>query len=321
MNAPLNAPSNAASENPAQSLNGAARLTHLGVLELVGEDASKFIHGQLTHDFALLGADRARLTALCSPKGRMLASFIGLKPEPQRVLLICRTDVLEPMLKRLRMFVLRAKVVLRNASDDYALWGLAGSAAQADLAGQALWSVRRDGDATDIRLYPADGVERQLRLQPASAAAAPQGAPLPLDAWLWSEVRSGVASVGASVSELFVPQMLNYESVDGVNFKKGCYPGQEVVARSQFRGTLKRRAFLVHADGALAAGDEIFAEGDAEQPVGTVAQAAPVPGAAGFDAVVSLQLAAIDGPALHAAAPGGPRLQVLPLPYPLLEDI
>ena len=93
---------------------------------------------------------------------------------------------------------------------------------------------------------------------PVAKAAAPAGPALAPSLWLWSEVRSGVATLTTPVVEAFVPQMLNYESVGGVNFKKGCYPGQEVVARSQFRGTLKRRAYLVHADALLEAGTEVF---------------------------------------------------------------
>ncbi len=122
------------------------------------------------------------------------------------------------------------------------------------------------------------------------------------------------------VFEALVPQMLNYESVGGVNFKKGCYPGQEVVARSQFRGTLKRRAYLVHGAEALTVGQEVFHSSDAEQPCGTVVQAAAHP-AGGFDAIVSMQTsAALDG-SLHAGAAIGPVLTLLPLPYPLLDDI
>ncbi len=113
--------------------------------------------------------------------------------------------------------------------------------------------------------------------------------------------------------------MLNYESVGGVNFKKGCYPGQEVVARSQFRGTLKRRAYLAHAPAPVAVGAEVFAQDDAEQPVGLVVQAAAAPGG-GVDALVSLQIAATAG-ALQVGAAQGVPLTLLPLPYALLEDI
>jgi folate-binding Fe-S cluster repair protein YgfZ len=114
--------------------------------------------------------------------------------------------------------------------------------------------------------------------------------------------------------------MLNYESVGGVNFKKGCYPGQEVVARSQFRGTLKRRAFLAHSSGELSVGQEVFQAGDPEQPAGIVAQAAPAPGG-GWDAIVSLQLTAVEAGDLHAGSATGPALSLLQLPYLLLADI
>ena len=114
--------------------------------------------------------------------------------------------------------------------------------------------------------------------------------------------------------------MLNYESVGGVNFKKGCYPGQEVVARSQFRGTLKRRAYLVHGDAPMQAGQEVFTAADAEQPCGLVAQAAPAPGG-GHDAIVSIQISALDAGDLHLGAAQGPVLTLLTLPYPLREDI
>jgi folate-binding protein YgfZ len=120
--------------------------------------------------------------------------------------------------------------------------------------------------------------------------------------------------------EAFVPQMLNYESVGGVNFKKGCYPGQEVVARSQFRGTLKRRAFLAHSQAELAAGQEVFQAADPEQPAGLVAEAARAPDG-GFDAIVSLQVAAADAGDLHVLRADGPALRLLPLPYLLLADV
>ena len=150
--------------------------------------------------------------------------------------------------------------------------------------------------------------------------AAPTGHLLTLEQWQWTEVRSAVATIGVPVVEAFVPQMLNYESVGGVNFKKGCYPGQEIVARSQFRGTLKRRAFLVHADAPMAAGDEAFSASDASQPVATVVQAAPAP-QGGFDAIVSAQLSAIQSGTLHLGSSSGAVLQVLPPPYVLLDDI
>jgi hypothetical protein len=300
--------------------SGVALLTHLGVIRISGEDAAKFIHGQLTQDFSLLGQDQARLAAFCSAKGRMQASFIGFKRPDGDILLVCSKDLLAATLKRLSMFVMRAKAKLTDASADFTLYGLAGDATK-KIAGRAhsAWA-KADFDAQSvIDLYPADSVARQLCVAPA-ADPAPAGAALPLDTWLWGEVRSAVATISVPVIEAFVPQMLNYESVGGVNFKKGCYPGQEVVARSQFRGTLKRRAFLVHGDAPMAVGDEVFSSTEADQPAGLVVQCANAP-QGGFDALVSLQLAATENGTLHHLSASGAALQLLPLPYPLLADI
>ena len=291
-------------------------LEHLGVIRVLGEDAASFIHGQLTQDFALQKPDQARLAAFLNAKGRMQASFIGVKRAADEILLICSRDLLPQTLKRLSMFVLRAKAKLSDASNDFAIHGLAGSAAP---AGAAPWTVSAQGDASVVQLYPADGQPRALFVAPVGSPA-PQGQPLSLALWQLSEVRSGVATLTQPVFEAFVPQMVNYESVGGVNFKKGCYPGQEVVARSQFRGTLKRRTYLVHVDAAdLAVGTEVFNANDADQPVGTVVQTAASPNG-GLDALVSLQIASA-GEALHAGSTSGPALQLQPLPYELLADI
>ena len=300
-------------------LNGIAPLSHLGVIRVEGEDAAKFLHGQLTQDFALLGMDQARLAAFLSAKGRMQASFIGFKRSATEVLLVCSRDLLPATLKRLSMFVLRAKAKLTDATGDFALYGIAGDAINA-VAGSAqpAWSKADLGTATVVHLYPADGTPRALWVAPATEPA-PAGPALDATLWLWSEVASGVATLTTPVVEAFVPQMLNYESVGGVNFKKGCYPGQEVVARSQFRGTLKRRTYLAHASSDMAVGSEVFAADDLEQPCGTVVQTAPSP-QGGVDALVSLQIAATEQP-LQVGAAGGVALQLQALPYPLLEDI
>jgi folate-binding protein YgfZ len=300
-------------------LNGIAPLPHLGVIRAEGEDAAKFLHGQLTQDFSLLGLSEARLAAFCSAKGRMQASFVAFKRSHTEIVLVCSRDLLPQTLKRLSMFVLRAKVKLSDASGELALYGVAGTALQTLAPGaHQPWSRTEAGDATLVHLYPADGVARALWLAPA-AAPAPAGPVLRPDDWLWSEVRSGVATVTQPIFEAFVPQMLNYESLGGVNFKKGCYPGQEVVARSQFRGTLKRRGYLAHSDAPMQAGQEVFDAADASQPCGVVAQAAAAP-EGGFDAIVSLQTASAQG-ALQLGTPGGAALTLLSLPYPLLDDI
>ncbi len=301
-------------------LNGVARQAHLGVIRVDGVDAAQFLQGQLTQDFLHLGLSEARLAAYCSAQGRMLASFYGCRRSGGEILLVCSRDILAATVKNLSRFVLRAKVRLSDASDDYDLYGLAGAACEAVLAGaHAAWTKIDLGDASVLCLYPADGVSRALWLAPAGQAA-PAGAALGSDAWAWGEVRSGIAMITAPVVQAFVPQMLNYESVGGVNFKKGCYPGQEVVARSQFRGTLKRRAFAAHAEAAMTAGDEVFQDGDPGQPCGIVVQAAASPDG-GHDAIVSMQVSAADAGGLHLASADGPALLVAPAPYPLLADI
>ena len=302
-----------------QPLHGIAPLPHLGVIRVEGEDAASFLQGQLTQDFALLDLQHARLAAFLSAKGRMQASFIGFKRSGTEILLVCSRDLLAATLKRLSMFVLRAKARLTDVTADFALFGLVGNAINtvADCALPA-WTKTDSGAASIVHLYPADGQPRALWVAPAGTPA-PEGPALDPALWLWSEVRSGIATLSAPVVDAFVPQMLNYESVGGVNFKKGCYPGQEVVARSQFRGTLKRRAYVGHAGAPIAAGAEIFHTSDHEQPCGTVVQAAPAP-AGGMDAIVSLQIAAA-GDVLRVGAPDGVPLTLGPLPYALLEDI
>jgi folate-binding protein YgfZ len=301
------------------AIHGIAPLSHWGVIRAEGEDAAKFLQGQLTQDFVLLGPQQARLAGFCTAKGRLQASFIGFKQSPTDILLVCSRDILAATLKRLSMFVMRAKVKLSDASEDFALFGLMGDPATALVANHPAWNRLESGQASIVVLYPAAGQTRALWVAPVGDPK-PVASPISTELWQWSEVQSGIAMVTTPIVEAFVPQMLNYESVGGVNFKKGCYPGQEVVARSQFRGTLKRRGFLVHCDAPLLAGQEVFNSLDAEQPVGLVVQAAPSP-EGGWDAMVSLQLSALPEGTLHSVCSTGSALKVLPLPYALLEDI
>ncbi len=301
---------------------GIARLDHLGVIRAHGPEAAKFLQGQLTQDFVLLGASEARLAAFCSPKGRMLASFIGFKRAPDDILLVCSRDLLAPTLKRLSMFVMRAQVKLSDASEAFAVWGVVGESAPG--LGNAVWSQLNTADGRSwTRLYPASGVARALcvaAIPEDRAAEPPSGPALHAGLWPWLEVMSGVATITQPVVDAFVPQMLNYESVGGVNFKKGCYPGQEVVARSQFRGTLKRRAYRVATTEPLAVGQEVFHDSDADQPCGTVVAAAANP-TGGWNAIVSMQTKAANSGQLSMGAVGGQALTLLPLPYDLLDDI
>ncbi len=310
-----------AHSDSAAALHGGCALPHLGVIRVSGADAASFLQGQLTQDFVLLKPEQARLAAFCNPKGRMLASFVGFRHASGDILLVCSRDILPATLKRLSMFVMRAKAKLTDATAEFSLHGLIGNAIDhAAISPHQNWSKAQFDDADWVTLPSADGSPRVLRV-----GAADERGPLPHTLteadWLWAEVRSGVARITQPVVDAFVPQMLNYESVDGVNFKKGCYPGQEVVARSQFRGAIKRRAFVAHVAGAAQAGAEVFSAGQPDQPCGLIAQAAPAPGG-GTAVIVVLQLTAFS-PAqpLFVGTPDGPALSGVHMPYQLLDDI
>ena len=305
---------------PTTPLDGFSELSDWGVIKVAGPDAASFLHGQLTHDFVLLGMAEARLAAFCNAKGRMQASFVGFKTSPEEVLLCCPLDVLAATLKRLSMFVLRAKAKLTDATNEYRVYGAAGSAVLPSL-GANTWTKTQQDQATWVRLPSAEGWPRALVVQPVAEPALQ--ATLGVDLWNWLEVRSGVCMVTQPVFEAFVPQMLNYESVGGVNFKKGCYPGQEVVARSQFRGAIKRRAHVAAGHMTVQdvpVGSEVYHPADAEQPCGLVAAVAAHPNG-GVNVLVSVQINAVDGQTLHVGSPSGGALTLLPLPYALLEDI
>lgn len=304
-------PASSPSGPPCPGFDGAAPLSDWGVLRARGPDAAAFLNGQLTQDMLQLGAARARLAGYCSPKGRLLATFIAWRPAEDEILLACSADLLAATLKRLSMFVLRAKCRLDDASADWPLHGLAGASAAALLAKTPDdWGVALHGAAQAIRLPQADGCLRALW----AGAAPPPAPPLPEPAWRWLEVRSGLPRVAAATADQFVPQMLNLELLGGVNFKKGCYPGQEVVARSQYRGTLKRRTYLMDSSAALAPGMEVFHSADPQQPAGMVVLAASLPDDR-HAALVELKIAALQGGELRAAH--GVRLSACALPYAL----
>ena len=303
---------------------GSVHLPDWGVIRAAGDEAAAFLHGQLTQDVEHLAAGRAHLAGYCSAKGRLLASFVVWRPAPAEVLLACSADLLPAVLKRLSMFVLRAKCKLSDASQDLPVWGLAGAAAlQAAGAAELLvWGQAVNQGGTLVRLPDAllGGVLQQRALFFGQPSPALQALPaLDASAWNWLEVHSGVARITAATSEQFVPQMVNLELVGGVNFQKGCFPGQEVVARSQYRGTLKRRAQVLHATTPLQAGMELFHSADPGQPAGMVVLAGSLAGDA-HSALAEVKLAALKGGSLHAGSADGPLLQPVPLPYAIPTD-
>ncbi|WP_348755397.1 folate-binding protein [uncultured Aquincola sp.] len=294
--------------------HGAARLAHWGVIRATGADAASFLHGQLTQDIENLPAGQWRLAGYCSPKGRLLASFVVLRGSADDLLLLCSADLLAPTLKRLSMYVLRAKCKLTDASAELAVVGLAGSNALASLeaASAAPGTVLTQPQGQLAVLPAVAGCARAVYI--GAAEALPALPPLDAAAWDALEVRSGIPRIVAATVEKFVPQMINLELVGGVNFQKGCYPGQEVVARSQYRGTTKRRAALFELDAAAQPGQEVFDAQDPGQPAGMVINASAGQPAT---ALVEVKLAALDEARLHLGAADGPALRPLALPYPL----
>jgi tRNA-modifying protein YgfZ len=317
--------------------SGVAKLEHLGIILVTGADAASFLQGQLTNDVQLQKLEESRLAAFCNAKGRMQASFVVYKrpalddtQTTPDIYLICSRDILPQTLKRLSIFVMRAKAKLTDVSAEFNIFGLTGNAISL-IATEPINTPATTvfNTSTIIALYPAMGQSRALCITPANDEA-PAGDALSAELWNWGEVHAGIATITSPTFEAFVPQMLNYESVGGVNFKKGCYPGQEVVARSQFRGTLKRRAYLVqintssNQDSQPVVGNEVFHDSDAEQPCGTLVQVAKNPPnypQTGYSAIVSMQVSASTSGKLTLGSVSGANITLLPLPYPLLEDI
>ena len=264
-----------------------------------------------------MGLSEAKLAGYCSAKGRMLASFVAWKSAHDEVLLACHASVLPATLKRLTMFVLRSKCKLSDASAELKLFGVAGPSARSVCGDARVWRKHETDGASAIRLPDAAGLPRALWVAPAGAPALPA---ITLDAWQWLEVQSGVPVIEAATAEQFVPQMLNFELVGGVNFQKGCYPGQEVVARSQYRGTVKRRMFLFDVDAPAAASQEVFHSADPGQPAGMVVNAAARPDGSGRSALVEIKLAALESGSVHLCAVDGPVMTRGELPYAVVLD-
>ncbi|WP_460909320.1 CAF17-like 4Fe-4S cluster assembly/insertion protein YgfZ [Paraburkholderia jirisanensis] len=307
-------------------------LTQFGIIDVNGDDAAAFLHTQLTNDTQHLDAASARLAGYCTAKGRLLASFLAWRTGGAIRLLVAE-DVRAAVQKRLSMFVLRAKAKLTDASSELVAVGLAGDVRKA-LSGvfDALPDgvhVKVDGPAGAlIRVPDAAGRPRYLWVGPQAEVAAR----LPLleaqltrasaAVWDWLDIRAGEPRITQRVVEQFVPQMVNFDVLGGVNFRKGCYPGQEVVARSQYRGTIKRRTALANVAGetdTVLPGLELFHSDDAGQPCGMVVNAASAADG-GVDMLVEIKLAALAGGSVHLGAGDGPALTFLTLPYALPGD-
>lgn len=315
-----------ASSDPAAMPEGfVAPLTDLGLIAFTGEDATHFLHNQLTNDVEHLSAEEARLAGYCTPKGRLLATLLMWKNADAIVLLMPR-QILPAIQKRLGMYVLRAKVKVADITGDSALLGIGGSLAAdalkthfADLPGTPYAKIETEG-GTLIRVADATGLPRYLWIAAAERAIAAWPSltaklkALGTSAWRLTDIQAALPQIVLETQDKFVPQMINFEVVGGVNFKKGCYPGQEIVARSQYLGKLKRRMMPALVDGDAAAGMDVFSEADPEQPCGMIVNAER----SGRQSAVLVELKTAElGSPIHLGSISGPTLAMQVLPYDL----
>jgi len=307
-------------------------LCDAGLIVASGADVATFLHNQLTNDVEHLTQDQARLAGYCTPKGRLLATFLIWRSGDHINLHLPRA-LQSTIRKRLQMFVLRAKAVLADAGDETVQLGLAGPAATAVLANwfpampAGPYATVQSDAGTLIRL--ADGADSLARYLWVSNADTLMSAwprllqtlePTGSDAWRLARIRAGIPLITEATQEKFVPQMVNFELIGGVNFRKGCYPGQEIVARSQYLGKLKRRMMQASVEAAgITAGIEVFSSADPEQACGMIVEAAPT-SAHSCACLVEVKLVALEA-SVHLGSAQGPQLIFGTLPYSLADSI
>lgn len=295
-------------------------LTDQGLIRATGEDAPGFLHNLLTNDIEHIAADGARHAGLCTAKGRMIASFLIWR-EGSDYLLQLSADILPGILKKLSMYVLRSKVKLTDLSAERVLIGVSGPQAEMLLGQFVPMTTAAFEGGTAIRLdtqryilaVPADKTEalrKKLAVQAETADLA---------AWHRGEIAAGIPRIVAATQEAFVPQMVNYETpaVGGVSFLKGCYPGQEVVARTHYLGKIKRRMYRAKLDSEFPPGTDVFTPETGDQHCGALVLTAPTSSdeGGGFECLLVVQTSGAEAGEVHVGKPDGPRLQLLPLPY------
>lgn len=297
-------------------------LGHFGLIRASGEEAKTFLQGQLTNDVRRITPQTAQRGAYCSPKGRMLAGMLIFQ-RGDDLFLQLPIDRLPAVLQRLRMFVLRAKVTLEDASTSLPRIGLSGACAEqllpvvpaAELEThdhEGLTIIRLAGDRP--RFEVVGEPEPMARFWQQASNVAKQTSPA---FWTLMEIRAGVPNVFDETAEAFVPQMANLQLLGGVSFTKGCYTGQEVVARMQYLGKLKRRMYRAHIDMDTCPerGTEVYSpSSESGQGAGRVVDAAPAPNG-GYEALVVLQISSAESGDLRLGNADGPGLELLDLPY------
>ena len=306
-------------------------LSHYGLIEAEGEEARDFLQNQFSNDMRLVSESQSQISAYCSPKGRMLAAF-RIFQQGEKFYLRLPRSILEPTLKRLRMFVMRSKVTLEDASDAQLHFGFAGPE-----AGQRLADIldKIPSEANAVAENPGLSVIRlpdpiprfEIYGEPEAVIAlwrrlARQATPVGADCWTWLDIQAGIPEVLPATVEAFVPQMVNLEALDGISYKKGCYPGQEVVARMHYLGKLKRRMYRAHvsSDVIPSTGDSLYSPKETDQSVGKVVEAQPNPNG-GVDLLAVIQIASAESADIHlGATEDTPRLDFQALPYSVTNE-
>lgn len=302
-----------------------APLGHVGVMRCNGEDAATFLHNLLTNDIKGLSRDRALVCGLCTAKGRMLADFLVWRDE-DAYLLQLSADIQPAVQKKLSMYVLRSKVKITDASEALVLIGLSGPQAE-NLLGTLGLTVPQEPlgvsaiDAGQIIRLDAQRFVlalSEMAAQPLWECLSSHARPVGTAAWRWLDIVAGQPHITASTQEEFVPQMVNLELIGGVSFTKGCYPGQEIVARTKYLGKVKRRTLRAHvmADAIPAPGTDLYTPALPEQSSGKVVNAAAAPGG-GYELLAELIMANIEGQEVRLGRADGPALEMRPLPYSL----
>jgi folate-binding protein YgfZ len=303
-----------------------ADLEYMGVIAVHGSDAGSFLHAQLSCDIHALDPASSRLGAFCTPKGRMLGLMRVFRSDDGYYLRL-PADSLEAVLQRLRVYVLRASVTLEDASDNFLRIGVSGTDAEGEIrsaTGVCPAAVNGVAQAGPLTIVRVPGAQPRFEVYASSLKSAQtlwdalnvRGAPVGESAWRLLEIGAGLPVVFAANAEQFVPQMANLQLVDGVSFTKGCYPGQEIVARMQYLGSLKRRMYLgrIDQDGPAPPGAGLFSGADGEQPVGRIVDAQPHPDG-GQLALAVLQIQAADAADVFLGSPDGPAFTLTALPY------
>jgi tRNA-modifying protein YgfZ len=297
-------------------------LPDTGLIRFSGDDTQTFLHNQLTCDVAALAVGRSTYGAYCTPKGRVLASFLLWRTQSAYFMQL-PAALREPIEKQLTKFILRSKV---RAEDVTAEWVLLG-ASDGDAA---VLAQRATGQAPSgahdavfspgmmaLRL-PGDRCEVLAREDKAGAMVDAGWQNAGPEYWEWLDIRAGIPVITPATQEEFVPQMVNLDLIGGVSFEKGCYPGQEIVARMHYRGTLKQRMYRATIPGGDAPqpGDKLYSADFGEQACGTIVNAAASP-EGGHDVLASIQISATEKGDVHWKAPDGRVLRLRELPYSL----